>query len=183
MLSKEERIKNLKNANKESHNLAKEALKEALYQMLKTKEIDEIKITDLIKVAHVSRGTYYKNYYHLTDLLIDDLDEIIESVIVNLTPSLYTNWLMVFNKVYECKDKLALIYKAGLSLAFLKKLNDYLIRQGYKDKYVVWNGIVFNAIYTWGINGFTKTPEELAKEMTEFTKPFFLESKNPKNEF
>ena len=176
MLSKEERIKNLKQANEKSHKMADKALKETLYKMLKTKKINEIKVTDLIKTAKVSRGTYYKHYYYLTDLLKDDLDEIIDSVIVNLTPSLHTNWLMVFNKVYEYKNKLALIYKAGLSITFLKKLNDFSKNQGYKDKYVVWNGIVFNAIYNWGLNGFEKSPEELAKEMTEITKPFFIES-------
>lgn len=181
MLSKEKRLNNLKLANDKSHKLADKALKEALYSMLKNKEINEIKVTDLIKTAKVSRGTYYKHYYYLTDLLADDLDEIIESVIFNLTPSLHTNWLMVFNKVYECKNKLALIYKAGLSITFLKKLNEYSKSQGYKDKYVVWNGIVFNAIYNWGLNGFKKSPQELAEEMTEITKPFFKENVKRKN--
>lgn len=176
MLSKEERIKNIIQANERSHKNADRALKEALYNMLQTQEINEIKITDLIKLAKVSRGTYYKHYYYLTDLLKDDLDEIINSVIVSLTPSLHTNWLMVFNIVYEYKNKLALIYKAGLSIAFLKKLNDYSKTQGYKDNFVVWNGIVFNAIYNWGLNGFDRSPQELADEMTEITMPFFTET-------
>ena len=91
MLSKEERIKNLKQSNEKSHKLADSALKEALYRMLRTKDISEIKITDLIKAAGVSRGTYYKHYYLLTDLLKDDLDEIIDNVLKNLTSSLHTN--------------------------------------------------------------------------------------------
>ncbi len=177
MLSKEERINNLKQINEKSHKQIDKALKEALYEMLKTQNINEIKITDLIKSAKVSRGTYYKHYYNLTDLLKDDLDEIINSVLNNLTPSLQTNWLMAFNKVYESKDKLALIYKAGLSIEFLKKLNEFSQKQHYKDKYVIWNGIVFNTIYTWGQSGFAKSPEELAKEMTKITMPFFKESR------
>ena len=42
MLSKEERIKNLKQANEKSHKNADRALKETLYQMLETKKINEI---------------------------------------------------------------------------------------------------------------------------------------------
>ena len=177
MLSKEDRINNLKQANEHAHQLADKALKDALYRMLETKNIAEIKITDLIKSAGVSRGTYYKHYYYLTDLLKDDLDEIINSVILNLTPSLYDNWLLVFNKVYESKDKLALIYKAGLGISFLEKLNTHLKNRGYEEKYIIWNGIVFNAIYTWGLNGFEKSPKKLAQEMTDITKPFFIENK------
>ena len=77
---------------------------------------------------------------------------------------------MAFNKVYENQEKLALIYKAGLS-------NEFSQQQNYKDRYVIWNGIVFNTIFTWGQSGFAKSPEELAKEMTEITMPFFKESK------
>ena len=174
MLNKEDRIKNLKRANEEIHKLTDKALKEALYKMLKKKNINEIKITDLIKLAGISRATYYKHYYSLADILKDDLDEIINSVLSNLTSSLYTNWLLVFCRVYECKDKLALIYKAGLSIDFLNKLNKYFKDSKYGTRYIVWNGIVFNAIYIWGLTGFKKTPKKLAEEITELTKPFLV---------
>lgn len=171
MLSKEERIKNLKQANDKSHKIADKALKDALYKMLKTKNIADIKITDLIKSAGVSRGTYYKHYYLLTDLLIDDLDEIVDSVLNNLTSSLYSNWLIIFNKTYEYKDKLVLIYKAGLSMEFLEKLNNHFKGKENEKTYIILNGIAFNTIYYWGKNGFDKSPEKLAEEITKITKP------------
>ena len=40
-----------------------------------------------------------------------------------------------------------------------------------ENMYVIFNGIVFNAIFNWGKNGFAKSPESLAKEMEELTKP------------
>ena len=173
MISKEERIKNLKRASEESHKLANAALKEALYKLLKKKSINEITVTELIKTAGVSRGTYYKHYYYLTDLLSDDLDTIINGVLGNLTPSLYENWLIIFNKVYEIKDKLALIYKAGLSIVFLKKLNDYYEEHDDIEKHIVINGIFFNSVYNWGVKGFRKSPEALAREITGITEHIF----------
>ena len=107
------------------------------------------------------------------DLLKDDLDEIINSVIINFSPSLQSNWLIIFNNVYEYRDKLSIIYKAGLSMAFLEKLNHHFCGQKNENIYIVWNGIAFNAIYNWGKNGFDKSPETLAREMKEITKPIF----------
>ena len=173
MLSKEERIKNLKQANDKSHKTADRALKNTLYKMLKKRDITDITVTDLIESAGVSRGTFYKHYYLLTDLLKDDLDEIINNVIINFSPSLHTNWLIIFNTVYEYRDKLAIIYKAGLSMTFLEKLNSHFRGQKNEKMYIIWNGIAFNAIYNWGKNGFDKSPETLAKEMEEITEPIF----------
>ena len=176
MTSKEIRIKNLKHSSEKAHKLADTALKEALYKLLEKKEINQITVTELIKLAGVSRSTYYKHYYYLTDLLNDDLDEIINNVIETFTSDLYSNWLIIFNKVYEYKDKLALIYKAGLSISFLRKLNDYFKGHKNEDIFIISNGIVFNSIYNWGVNGFKKSPKKLAKEITEITKPLFMDN-------
>ena len=173
MLSKEERIENLKKANDKSHKRIDLALKSTLYKMLKTKDISEITVTDLITAAGVSRGAFYKHYYLLTDLLKDDLDDIIKSIVFNFSPSLQSNWLHIFTKVYENRDKLAIIYKAGLGITLLEKLNNHFHSQKNEDMYIIWNGIAFNAIYTWGKNGFDKSPEMLANDMKEITKPLF----------
>ena len=178
MLSKEERIKNLKKANDKSHKIADSALKNTLYKMLKTRDISEITVTDLIKSAGVSRGTFYKHYYLLTDLLKDDLDEIIKSIVFNFSPSLQSNWLPMFKKVYENRNKLAIIYKAGLGITFLEKLNNHFNNHKNEDIYIIWNGIAFNAMYNWGKNGFDKSPEMLANDIVEITKPLFSEQES-----
>ena len=173
MANKEDRINKLKAANELSHSITSKKIKEALYKMLEKKNINEIKVTDLIKQAGVSRGTFYKHYYYVSDILKEDLDELINNIVNNLTPSLFSNWLLVFNQVYEHREKLAFVYKAGLSLTLLKKVNEYFKDKENKDLYIIWNGIAFNAVYNWGVNGFRKSPERLAKEMTKTTKIFF----------
>ena len=68
MSNREKRIENLQRSNEESHRLIVDSLQEALYTMLKTQDIDSIKVVDLCKAAGVSRGGFYRNFYLVTDV-------------------------------------------------------------------------------------------------------------------
>ena len=46
--NREKRIENLQRSNKESHRLIVDSLRQALYTMLKTRDIDSIKVVDLV---------------------------------------------------------------------------------------------------------------------------------------
>lgn len=61
----------------------KQALTDALLSLLQTKEFRSITITDIVTIADVNRGTFYKHYTYKEDLL----DDIIERVIVDLKDS------------------------------------------------------------------------------------------------
>ena len=78
--NREKRIKNLQRSNEESHRLIVESLRQALYTMLKTQDIDSIKVIDLVKAAGVSRGGFYRNFYLVTDVLKDDICDIADDV-------------------------------------------------------------------------------------------------------
>ena len=54
MTNREKRIENLQRSNEESHRLIVDSLRQALYTMLKTRDIDSIKVVDLVKAAGVS---------------------------------------------------------------------------------------------------------------------------------
>lgn len=41
----------------------------ALFQLLQKKELDQIKVTELIKRAGVSRMAFYRNYHSLAEIL------------------------------------------------------------------------------------------------------------------
>ena len=73
MKNREKRIENLQRSNKESHRLIVDSLRQALYTMLKTRDIDSIKVVDLVKAAGVSRGGFYRNFYLVTDVIICSL--------------------------------------------------------------------------------------------------------------
>ena len=53
-----------------------DALREAMYELIETRDVSEIKVVDLIRKAGVSRGGFYKNYYLVTDVLKDDIKEV-----------------------------------------------------------------------------------------------------------
>ena len=59
MPSREERIQNLKLANEQSHRVIVDSLREAMYELIETKDVSEIKVVDLIRKAGVSRGGFY----------------------------------------------------------------------------------------------------------------------------
>lgn len=47
---------------------AKEKIEKTFIELIQTKEISEINITDLVKKAHVNRSTFYVNYLDIYDL-------------------------------------------------------------------------------------------------------------------
>lgn len=47
---------------------AKEKIEKAFIELIQTKEINEINITDLVKQAHINRSTFYVNYLDIYDL-------------------------------------------------------------------------------------------------------------------
>ena len=64
------KLENLRKANEESHRLIVDSLQEALYKLLETKDISEIKVIDLCHAAGVSRSAFYKHFYLITDVLV-----------------------------------------------------------------------------------------------------------------
>ena len=54
--------------NKKKEKSSKIKIKKAFIELLQTKEITEINITDLVKLAGVNRSTFYVNYLDIYDL-------------------------------------------------------------------------------------------------------------------
>lgn len=57
-----------------------DALREAVYELIETREVSEIKVVDLIRKAGVSRGGFYKNDDLGTDVLKDDIKKVSDDV-------------------------------------------------------------------------------------------------------
>ncbi len=58
-----------KEQNRQKTTFAKECMLLALKKLLETKPIDEISISELVKVAGVSRTTFYRNYHSIIDII------------------------------------------------------------------------------------------------------------------
>lgn len=56
------------------------AIRQALFELLKTKSLDEITVVDLCTEADVNRGTFYKYYRDVPDLYDKTEDSLVEEI-------------------------------------------------------------------------------------------------------
>lgn len=103
----------------------KEAVTTALLHMMRNKSIDSIQIKDLVKVAGVSRSSFYRNFESKEDVLVKYLNKIYYDYFHNENiPAKYED--------FNCKRDL---YVARLS--FIKQNKDFftvLNKNGIVDK-------------------------------------------------
>ena len=165
------KLENLRKANEESHRLIVDSLQEALYQLLETKDISEIKVIDLCHAAGVSRGAFYKHYYLITDVLKDDIKTIADDVRKAIGPDIAINWGIILKTVYQYKRKIPLVLKAGMGMEILNQINRSIdaVPSKYKLRIAAWNGIIFNVVGIWAVTGFKRPLEQMAAELTEIT--------------
>ncbi len=187
MPSKEERIRNLKKANEQSHQVIVDSLREAMYELLETKDISEIKVVDLIRRAGVSRGGFYKNFYLVTDVLKDDIKAVSDDVGNAMGGDIGSNWELILEAVFDHRNKIRLLIKAGMGLQILEQMNSGIesIEEKFRMRIVVWNGIIFNCILYWNQEEYKTSIKELALKMTEITQALYNEDiakKYEKNE-
>ena len=63
--------KELKLSNEEINKLTKEALQISLLKLLKEKNINDINVTEIVKIAGVSRTAFYRNYKTKESIILD----------------------------------------------------------------------------------------------------------------
>ncbi len=172
----DKRVENLRKANEESHRVIVESLREALYRLLETRDIRDIKVVDLIRLAGVSRGAFYKNYYSVTDVLEDDIRAITEDVSAAMGADISLNWHVILRTVYHHREKIPLLLKAGMGMEMLGQINrsiDDTCDEGHALRVMAWNGIIFNCIQYWAARDFADDPDELAESMATITMTLF----------
>ena len=64
---------------KNSNFFSRDCMVQALIQLLKTKSLSNITITELTERAGVSRMTYYRNYHSLDEIFSSYLKDLVES--------------------------------------------------------------------------------------------------------
>ena len=82
-----------------------DALREAMYELIETRDVSEIKVVDLIRKAGVSRGGFYKNYYLVTDVLKDDIKEVLDAIGPYIENNVVSNWEIILTAVYSYSER------------------------------------------------------------------------------
>ncbi|MBO0999262.1 TetR/AcrR family transcriptional regulator C-terminal domain-containing protein [Bacillus sp. SD075] len=62
---------------------SKMALKEALLSLMQNKDFREISITDIVELADLNRGTFYKHYQYKEELLEEVMEDVISDLIIS----------------------------------------------------------------------------------------------------
>ncbi|MFD0898128.1 TetR/AcrR family transcriptional regulator [Loigolactobacillus binensis] len=113
----------------------------ALFQLLQKKELDQIKVAELIKRAGVSRMAFYRNYHSLA--------EILEQYFAPHIQRLFNDVIIAVPSAAKITDMTAFFdhFAAELRLAATRNY-EYIIRQLFYDNMVryydagtAWQGI------------------------------------------
>jgi len=180
-----------------SINKSKKALKDALIILMKAKEFNKISITDLVNVADLNRGTFYKHYQSTEELLNDLIDNVIGDLIQSyrepylqtnefIIEELTTSSIKIFEHVDSYSDFYTNIVNSNVLPGFQNKICDVLKQLALQDLEVVvlnknarintdlfssFNAYaIFGLIVEWIKSDFTYSPTYMAEQLIEILK-------------
>ena len=140
--------------------------------LLQTKEITEISVTDICKLAKINRSTFYVNYLDIYDLA-DKIGQELEQDMLSLyqeereTNHNSNNFLKLFKHIKDNQIFYKTYFKLKMDQNFIIKDYDYhLSKKLYDDKYIDYHMEFFKAgltaiIKKWLNSGCKETPAEI----------------------
>lgn len=171
-------VKNRTEKNRET----RRCIGQALLFLMKQKSLEEIKVTDIVKQAHVSRMTYYKYYDYKIDVLSDYLDELVldyeKDAKQNTNIGKFQEYdhilysLIFFGNQYEFAE---ILLEANLYSVFIDAINRYMEKRAEDfqiDLYelLYYAGGLCNVYMKWIERGRKESPEEIADHIYHFIK-------------
>lgn len=171
-------------------NKSKNALKKALLQLMKEKDFKSITITEIVNLADLNRGTFYKHYSYKEDLL----DDVIHDVIADLIQSyrapyqnnkqffqekLSSSAIKLFDHVAKYADFYTIVINSDGLPGFQQKICDVLKEVAIHDQLIenkntdidyqisasYQSYALFGMIVEWVKGGFKYTPSYMAEQL------------------
>lgn len=157
---------------------SKEKIEKTFIQLIQTKEIDEVTVTDICKLSNLNRSTFYSNYIDIYDLA-----EKVKDRMANEFASMYINNLDNFKqnsnpenylKMFKHIKDNQIFYKTYFKLESstfispIKKYDNELAKKYYDNKNIDYHIEFFRAglnavIKKWLLNGCKESPEEISE--------------------
>lgn len=163
---------------------------EAVIALMQERSFDEIKISDIVAKAGVSRMTYYHYYDSKTDILRDYLQEIIATYLRKVgvfsnpdkkTPKKdtgafqsYPHILLSLLFLDQYASFFLTLTEAGLYSIIIDAINDFMTTQilpnyqGSIYELYYYSGALLNTFIRWENNGKKETAEEIATIISSF---------------
>lgn len=151
---------------------SQDKIEKTFLQLIQTKELSNISVTDICKSARLNRSTFYANYvdiYDLADKVKEKLENDISAIYQDEISNQYNSndFLKLFRHI---KDN-QLFYKTYFKLGFdneykIFQYDTNLSKQHFNDKFVDYHIEFFknglnSVIKLWLKNGCTESPEEI----------------------
>lgn len=163
---------------------------EAVISLIQEKDFNEIKISDIVAKAGVSRMTYYHYYDSKTEILRDYLQEIVAiySRKVGIISSAdsqkqtkdtgtfqsYTHILLSLLFFDQYASFFLTLTNAGLYSIIIDAINDFMTTEilptydGSAYELYYYSGALLNTFIRWESNGKKESAEEIARIISSF---------------
>ena len=160
----------------------KECIAQALIILLQEKELSNISITELTRIAGVSRMAFYRNFsskedvlYSYFDIILQRYDET-EKDFPHGTYYDMEHLIHYFSYVLKYKDFLYAITMHSYGYIFSESMTNYIIKKWLTDKddrgqlykLYAFAGSLYNLYVGWVNNNFQESPEEMAQIFSSF---------------
>lgn len=166
-------------SNQEINQLTREAIMTAMMQLLDTKSIDQLSVTELTKRAGVSRMAYYRNYDSMTAIFQDICNQLFYRILAQgeafiLSGDWYCFWLHLFTFLYENQQEVKLVLGNEMQSYFVLNYLNAAFSDDYSEATTRYNvrgmiGLAFNVMTEWVNNQFDISPEDLATLCMNFS--------------
>lgn len=149
---------------------------QALIQLLQTKSLSNITISELTARAGVSRMTYYRNYNSMDEIFISYLKDLIDAYRQDVADwpdkgnyNDYRNMLHCYEYFDHYREFIACLVKTGLGHLLLQALDSYILDTYYtedkgRDFYYTlraFSGSLYNIYVTWIMENSMESAEEI----------------------
>lgn len=152
---------------------SQDKIKTAFLDLLKNKEVHEISVSEIVKMAEINRSTFYENYFDIYDLANQIKKDMFDKII-----SLYPNeaesrthshkFINLFRNIRENQEYYSLLLKLNFDFSTYYDFVDYdsvmkhLGTTENLDYHIEFFKAGMNAIVRkWLSGGCKETPEEI----------------------
>ena len=164
-------------------------IEKVFVNLIQTKEINEISVTDICKIAKLNRSTFYANYidiYDLADKIADKLENEVSELyqIERETKYNSNNYLKLFKHIKDNQIFYKTYFKLKKDKTFIiKNYDTNLSKDMYDDEFIDYHIEFFKAglnaiIRKWLEGGCKETPEEINKIIIDEYKNKNISPKN-----
>lgn len=164
------------NKRREANQRVKRKITNTLFDLMQTKSLAEITVTELVRGAGVARASFYRNYCSKEDVLVTLIRDVLDDFRSKLPPdqeSFYTyeNVLLSFRYFHTYRTYFLDLYRSGFISVFLEELNRFhesiegtmLFSSIEKYQLYMYTGALFNTAVEWLLQHETVSPEEMAQ--------------------